>query len=162
MFAILPALACGALDITHTAPAYCHSIPSPRSLAALKDDISPRIVGGSPVSPRQYEFISTTRSSSYGMCGATLIAPDWLVSAAHCLPQVGLDVLIGHHDLNTVEEDECVEARQVTEVIIPPKGHAFLSMRNDIALLRLNSASSYRPVHDLPRGAEPRRSSLSL
>lgn len=72
-------------------------------------------------------------------CSASVIAPDWLLSAAHCVTQSQwqrIDVTLGTTDL--ASQNKII--RTVTQAICH-KDYDPTSLENDIALLRLN-----RPV----------------
>ena len=65
---------------------------------------TPRIVGGSLVTPYMYPYVlrayaaSGTDGATSGFCGASLIANDWVLTAAHCLTsRTASGVNIGVH-----------------------------------------------------------------
>jgi len=47
---------------------------------------SPQIVGGTNAQPGQYPYYASVTFTNYYLCGASLVAPDLLLSAAHCNP----------------------------------------------------------------------------
>ncbi|XP_044268679.1 chymotrypsin-1-like [Tribolium madens] len=94
-----------------------------------------RVVGGSTASPGQFPFIISLRTESNShTCGGSLIANNWVVTAAHCVHNArpsSLSVVAGTNQLNT----EGVRA-SLSEIIVHPDYNRSVVI-NDIALLKL-------------------------
>ncbi|MBV6394864.1 MAG: hypothetical protein HFACDABA_00434 [Anaerolineales bacterium] len=100
------------------------------------------IVGGAESTagewPWQVALIQGGASDYYSnqFCGGSLVAPEWVVTAAHCV--VGettnsIDVVAGIHDLSS---HPGAQKRDVIQIISHP---SYSGGANDIALLKLSS-----------------------
>ena len=119
-----------------------------------------RIVGGQIAPTGTYPWItailrSTALPDNYNpsdtagdqFCGGSLIAPSWVLTAAHCIDDdLGL-VLIGGHNLNQQPEDYgwTPEYRQVINIISHPL-YTEAAGHHDIMLLELGESSTLTPV----------------
>lgn len=117
-----------------------------------------RIVGGNPVTDiSKYPWIAALVHSYQEkiydgqFCGGTLVAPDWVVTAAHCVCESLLDVkepdeidvVLGMLDLKA--EPETYERIKVSKIIVHPNYNADLT-DNDVALLKLQTPSSQQEI----------------
>ncbi|XP_076075122.1 serine protease hepsin-like [Mytilus galloprovincialis] len=98
-----------------------------------------RIVGGKEATPYSWPWqvaILTRWKEQY--CGGTLIAPGWVLTAAHCIRKRGkrrrVIVRIGEHDMRLVEGRE-VDLRLDSDY--PHHNFDYETITNDIALLKL-------------------------
>ena len=97
-----------------------------------------RIVGGEAATPDAWPWqvaLQERRDSGYRQfCGGTVIAPRWVLTAAHCVEGEDEDdvhVLVGTHDLKRGGRRIRVKSIRTHE------GYGARPIRNDIALLEL-------------------------
>lgn len=102
----------------------------------------PAIVGGQESEPGEWPWQVGLVFRGYDafngqFCGGSLLAPRWVVTAAHCVSDIAafdLNVVAGIHDLTDPEPGSYRVA--VRTMFVHPDWDAF-SVRNDIALLYL-------------------------
>ena len=117
---------------------------------------TPEIVGGQEAVPGAWPWMAAlvTRSqpSDYNgqFCGGALIAPQWVLTAVHCVEgetASTIDVTLGKHKLT----DSGGERIHVIEIITHPNFNSS-TLDSDVALLRLETASSRQTVGLIPQG----------
>ncbi|MEC7903931.1 MAG: trypsin-like serine protease, partial [Verrucomicrobiota bacterium] len=97
----------------------------------------PRIVGGQVAEQDEFPWIVSLQGP--WSCGASLIGPEWILTAAHCvvdddgnvLPAEDIQLAVGQLYLSEVSTYYAAE-----QVIVHP-GYDSWTMENDIALIRL-------------------------
>lgn len=111
--------------------------------------VQPRIIGGSPASISNYPWMTalTDPRDDSQFCGGSLIRPGWVVTAAHCVENTTaaeINVFIGGGNLS---DRSAGETRAISQVHIHPD----YADDNDIALLKLSSASTRQPISQVSR-----------
>lgn len=101
---------------------------------------TPRIIGGIQVNPpEKYPFLVSLQSFSSHICGGSLIDPQWVLTAAHCIsasrPASTYRVLVHGHNLH-VRSHRCTETISIVRTLCHPS-YSSNTMVADICLLQL-------------------------
>jgi len=124
--------------------------------ATPSPEVEAQIVGGTEADPGEYPWqvalVGGTSTgfywgAGYQFCGGTLIAAQWVLTAAHCIteddgsvsPVNSLDVVAGIWDLEYPTSG--YQRRDVIQIIRHPSYNGY-TKDNDIALLKLSSPVS--------------------
>ncbi|RXM95435.1 Chymotrypsin-like elastase family member 3B [Acipenser ruthenus] len=87
--------------------------------------------------PWQVSLQYLSGSSYYHTCGGTLIAPNWVMTAGHCISSRNTyRVVLGEYDLTKVENSEQIFG--TADIIVHPSWNSnCVACGNDIALIKL-------------------------
>jgi len=115
-----------------------------------------RIIGGTEVTePNQdanYPWITSLYFDGFFSCGASLIAPQWVLTAAHCvvddesgdtLAADDFSVRVNDYSLLSVTGDEY---KQVTQIYVAA-GYDDITLDSDIAILKLAVPATATPIN---------------
>ncbi|KAF0708991.1 hypothetical protein As57867_006121, partial [Aphanomyces stellatus] len=110
--------------------------------AAMADDIE--IVGGKEATQGQHLYVTGLRQSATAsdQCGGSLIAPNVVLTAAHCTGHKLSYASIGTHYLSGTQDGEQIK---VVKEIKHPKNNANTNAY-DFAILILERDSKFAPV----------------
>jgi hypothetical protein len=122
----------------------------------------PRIVGGTQAAPGAWPWaaalvrVPSTNDYLGQFCGGSLVAPNWILTAAHCVTNLDngaiaspnqIDVVLGRVDL-TMGGGERID---VTQIVVHPSWN-YQTYDYDYALLRLASSSARQTLPVIAAG----------
>ncbi|KAF0708688.1 Aste57867_6243 [Aphanomyces stellatus] len=113
------------------------------ALLAFSASAQVEIVGGKPAEKGKHLYVTSLRKPSDGshFCGASLIAPNVVLTAAHCMPLKPETVVIGSHEASGADGEQV----KVKEIFVHKKYNP-ATFSNDFAIIVLERASKFPPV----------------
>ncbi|KFB47110.1 AGAP006674-PA-like protein [Anopheles sinensis] len=112
---------------------------------------SARIVNGAEALPGQFPYqiaLLSTFAAGTGLCGGTVITNNYILTAAHCVVggngalATGGTAILGAHNREVVEPSQQRIAFSQAGISVHP-GYDASTIRNDIAVVRLNSPAVF-------------------
>ncbi|TRY57386.1 hypothetical protein DNTS_024966, partial [Danionella cerebrum] len=111
--------------------------------------VSSRIIGGSVAADGQWPWQTSLHFQGYHTCGGTLVAPDFIITAAHCFPKDTPSSLLPSNwrvYIGFVSQLNLPSPYYVKQIIVNDH-YDETTKDNDIALLKLSTpASTIQPI----------------
>ncbi|XP_055747700.1 trypsin I-P1-like [Salvelinus fontinalis] len=103
---------------------------------SVRETFTQRIIGGQEVERYSIKYQASIQYNRNHYCGATLIRPQWVVSAAHCWrPAQLIQVVLSEHSL--VEEEGFEQVFNISKILVH-YSYNYKTFNNDIMLIKLS------------------------
>ncbi|XP_059132601.1 granzyme A [Peromyscus eremicus] len=98
-----------------------------------------RIIGGDTVVPHSRPYMALLKLRGKYICAGTLIAKDWVLTAAHCKPGKRSEVILGAH---SIDKDEPEKQKLSIKKAFPYPCFDENTHEGDLQLLQLNGKAA--------------------
>ncbi|XP_068744392.1 CUB and peptidase domain-containing protein 1-like [Montipora capricornis] len=119
--------------------------PSPPSSCGVRPTSGARIVGGKETQKNSIPWQAMLRTDYAQFCGGSLIHPQWVLTAAHCVvgeTTKSFKIWLGAHR-REVKEDTTQEFNVIQ--IVKHENYSSRTMENDMALIKLDRPAILGP-----------------
>jgi len=142
---------CGLCDVPNTdaqppktdAPPPTTDAPPPMNVTCGISSVKQqKVIGGQEATPHAWPWQVALYYHGYFTCGGSLVSPQWIVTAAHCVygkTHYGFSVTLGAHDRSSSNGHE--QFFKASNLVYHRNYNRPSSINNDIALIKLD-----RPV----------------
>ena len=114
-----------------------------KKAAGNSTNAEPEIIGGTTATIGEYPFFTSIIDSSRWLCGASLVAPDFVLTAGHCADAFKKGAIIGAYYTAKMTTGS-VKVKVVEQILYPGWKNAF---HNDVLLLKISPAvTSIKPI----------------
>jgi len=99
-----------------------------------------KIVGGEPAEPGEFPWQVSLqlRGDNFHYCGGSVISPDFIVTAGHCVEGFTADEVDVVAGLDRLSNDRNAQRIPAAE-LVQHERFSYLTLRNDVAVIRLSS-----------------------
>jgi secreted trypsin-like serine protease len=102
---------------------------------AVLTPTSPRLINGDPATPGAYPYFTSSTLSSGYLCSSTLVAPDMLLSAGHCIFAYPISAIVNITVMTSIENGGMM--RHVVDYYLHEDFNDW-TIDNDIMLMKIS------------------------